>query len=46
MSNFTEALVTESVSLGFPELCHLQGLLLGSFLTIYTVTILRTCSSW
>ncbi|XP_007935057.2 LOW QUALITY PROTEIN: olfactory receptor 6-like [Orycteropus afer afer] len=33
--------VTEFVLLGFPELCHLRGLLFGSFLTIYVVTILE-----
>ncbi|XP_006880168.1 PREDICTED: olfactory receptor 226-like [Elephantulus edwardii] len=38
-SNFT--LVTEFVLLGFPELCHLHGLLSGSFLTIYMVTLLE-----
>lgn len=41
MSNSSSALVTEFVLLGFPELCHLQGLLLGSFLTIYLVTVLE-----
>ncbi|XP_075389608.1 olfactory receptor 226-like [Tenrec ecaudatus] len=33
--------VTEFVLLGFPELSHLRGLLFGSFLTIYVVTILE-----
>ena len=41
MSNSTETSVTEFILLGFPELCHVQGLLFGSFLTIYMVTILE-----
>ncbi|XP_004375060.1 olfactory receptor 226-like, partial [Trichechus manatus latirostris] len=42
MSDSNETfLVTEVVLLGFPELCHLHGLLFGSFLTIYIVTILE-----
>ncbi|XP_058400390.1 LOW QUALITY PROTEIN: olfactory receptor 6B1-like [Diceros bicornis minor] len=41
MRNSTKTTVTEFVLLGFPELCHLQGLLFESFLTIYVVTILE-----
>ena len=41
MSNSTETSVTEFILLGFPELCHVRGLLFGSFLTIYLVTILE-----
>ncbi|XP_039108377.1 olfactory receptor 6-like [Hyaena hyaena] len=41
MNTSTETLVTEFILLGFPELCHLQGLLFGSFLTIYLVTVLE-----
>ena len=41
MSNATNPLVTEFILLGFPELCHLRGLLFGSFLTIYVVTVLE-----
>lgn len=42
MSNSsTEALVTQFILLGFPELHHLRGLLFGSFLTIYVVTVLE-----
>ena len=41
MSNSTETSVTEFILLGFPELCHVRGLLFGSFLTIYMVTILE-----
>ncbi|KAM9197449.1 LOW QUALITY PROTEIN: olfactory receptor 6B9-like [Dugong dugon] len=42
MSDSNETfLVTEFVLLGFLELCHLHGLLFGSFLTIYIVTILE-----
>ena len=41
MSNSTKTSVTEFILLGFPELCHMQGLLFGSFLTIYMVTILE-----
>ncbi|KAM7074210.1 olfactory receptor 6B1-like [Molossus nigricans] len=41
VSNSTETLVTEFILLGFPELHHLQGLLFGSFLTIYVVTVLE-----
>ncbi|KAB0383347.1 olfactory receptor 226-like [Muntiacus reevesi] len=41
MSNSTKTPVTEFILLGFPELCHMQGLLFGSFLTIYMVTILE-----
>ncbi|KAM8780706.1 olfactory receptor 6B1-like [Rhynchonycteris naso] len=41
MSNSTETLVTEFVLLGFPELHHLRGLLFGSFLAIYVMTVLE-----
>ncbi|ELW67321.1 olfactory receptor 6B1 [Tupaia chinensis] len=41
MSNSNDTLVTEFILLGFPELSHLQGLLFGSFLVIYVVTILE-----
>ncbi|XP_006867555.1 PREDICTED: olfactory receptor 6-like [Chrysochloris asiatica] len=41
MSDPNNTLVTEFVLRGFPELCHLHGLLFGSFLTIYVVTILE-----
>ncbi|XP_029776624.1 olfactory receptor 6-like [Suricata suricatta] len=41
MNTSSETLVTEFILLGFPELCHLQGLLFGSFLTIYVVTVLE-----
>ncbi|XP_044092664.1 olfactory receptor 6-like [Neovison vison] len=41
MNDSTETLVTEFILLGFPELCHLRGLLSGLFLTIYLVTILE-----
>uniref|UniRef100_A0A8C8ZUD5 Olfactory receptor n=1 Tax=Prolemur simus TaxID=1328070 RepID=A0A8C8ZUD5_PROSS len=41
MSNSSGNLVTEFVLLGFPELCHLRGLLFGSFLVTCVVTILE-----
>ncbi|EPY85347.1 olfactory receptor 6-like protein [Camelus ferus] len=41
LSNSSETLVTEFILLSFPELCHLQALLFGSFLTIYVVTVLE-----
>ncbi|XP_075866482.1 olfactory receptor 226-like [Microcebus murinus] len=41
MSNSSGNLVTEFVLLGFPELCHLRGLLFGLFFTIYVVTVLE-----
>ncbi|XP_051002975.1 olfactory receptor 6-like [Acomys russatus] len=41
MSNYNNTVVTEFVLLGFPELCHLQGLLFGLFLIIYVVTVLE-----
>ncbi|KAM5272130.1 olfactory receptor 226-like [Ctenodactylus gundi] len=41
MSNSSDTLVTEFILLGFPELSHLQGLLSGSFLAIYVVTVLE-----
>lgn len=40
-TNSTETLVTDVILLGFPGLCHLQGPLLGSFFTIYMVTVLE-----
>ncbi|XP_008684354.1 olfactory receptor 6-like [Ursus maritimus] len=41
MGNSTETPVTEFILLGFPELCRLQGLLFGLFLTTYLATILE-----
>ncbi|XP_040847630.1 olfactory receptor 6-like, partial [Ochotona curzoniae] len=41
MSNTSDTTVAEFVLLGFPELCHLQGLLLSCFLIIYLVTVLQ-----
>ncbi|XP_069316297.1 olfactory receptor 226-like [Eulemur rufifrons] len=41
MGNSSGNLVTEFVLLGFPELCHLRGLLFGSFLVTYVVTVLE-----
>ncbi|KAJ8776797.1 hypothetical protein J1605_015132 [Eschrichtius robustus] len=40
-TNSTETLVTDVILLGFPELCHLRELLLGSFFTVYMVTVLE-----
>ncbi|XP_025866532.1 olfactory receptor 6B9-like [Vulpes vulpes] len=41
MGNSTDALRTEFILLGFPELCHLRGLLFGLFLATYLVTVLE-----
>ncbi|XP_027780908.1 olfactory receptor 6B9-like [Marmota flaviventris] len=41
MSNPNNTWVAEFILLGFPELHHLQGLLFGSFLTIYVMTVLE-----